>query len=314
MGKPSQTRPDHSFHLLNEVIGLILGGIDSAAGKEMETYIRDKKHGSVSIASHWASGSDFTSTAASDIFYKQGCIGKLSKGKFEFTPFKVTIVSELGLQRDYEYLHPRELAQNIIKCLDEVWRCSLVGNISVNESNGAINIVTKTHLNWHLVHDRIPCHICSHFLKGSRGLRCHQILVHGIEYEIAQSEACESQQWLIVYEPPLDALRIDDNHNVGFSSSRDNGWNLLNSERMVKEAKHALSNMDAGITAAKTGDLEALKRLVANRWDVHNTVDKNGSTAFFWAVGEGHLDICKYLYHECNIDVNEMKGKDGKCM
>lgn len=120
----------------------------------------------------------------------------------------------------------------------------------------------------------------------------HQILNHGVSYEIAQREATESKQWLVVYSPDLSASRA---------------W-VEASEKLMK---HDAANIDEGIQAAKTGDLDTLRRLVQQAWDPHNTVDKFGSTSLMWAAGEGHLDICKYLVDECNVNINALRGKEG---
>jgi ankyrin repeat protein len=47
-------------------------------------------------------------------------------------------------------------------------------------------------------------------------------------------------------------------------------------------------------------------------WDPETSVDRNGCTAFLWAAGEGHLNICQLLYTHFAIDVNCMKGKAGQ--
>ena len=360
-GKLNHNHPPHSSDLYHDVIDLICSGVSGALGANISSYTREIKFGSVVTSAHWTVSSDYSSSVAKDIFHKKGCVRKESKSKLLYIPFSASVTSEHGLVREYTYTHPRDLAKTIVLHMDEVKRCLLVGSIHINDLDGMISIVTKTHLNWHLVHNRIPCHICSNFLKGIRGLRCHQILVHGIDYERAQREAAESNMWVIVYEPPVQyipsetpnsnflriardihptanasTIKTENGHSYetekssgGFrskssssssysssfnrNSGSDHKWSLLNAERLIKVAEDAIHNkIDEGIMAAKSGDLKRLKDLVEHYdWDAHNTVDKYGSTAFFWACGEGRLDVCKYLYHSCNINIHEMKGKEG---
>lgn len=65
---------------------------------------------------------------------------------------------------------------------------------------------------------------------------------------------------------------------------------------------------DAGLEAARAGDLDALKGLVQCGWNPHVASDKHGSTALMWAAGEGHLHVCKYLVDVCGVNALEKKG------
>ena len=48
--------------------------------------------------------------------------------------------------------------------------------------------------------------------------------------------------------------------------------------------------------------------LVASGWNPHVAEDRNGCSAFMWAAGEGHLEVCKYLSDVCCVDINELRG------
>ena len=60
--------------------------------------------------------------------------------------------------------------------------------------------------------------------------------------------------------------------------------------------------LDAGIVAARDGDIVALRAAVDRGWDA-STIDKNGACALHWAAGAGHLAVCQYLVTECGVDV-----------
>ena len=51
---------------------------------------------------------------------------------------------------------------------------------------------------------------------------------------------------------------------------------------------------DPVLTAAQTGDLDKLKRL--DEALVISAADANGSTAWHWAAGRGHLAVCRWLH------------------
>ena len=73
-------------------------------------------------------------------------------------------------------------------------------------------------------------------------------------------------------------------------------------DALVKAGKvEALS--DPGLDAARRGDVETLRRLVAeNGWDPAAAADRHGSCALLWAAGGGHLPACRFLVEDCGID------------
>ena len=74
----------------------------------------------------------------------------------------------------------------------------------------------------------------------------------------------------------------------------------------------------AGLRAAKSGDLAALRAMVCaqadgvHRFDPRTSVDKHGSSALLWAAGGGQLHVCEYLVLECGVDVASQQPKDGR--
>ncbi|CAJ1336870.1 unnamed protein product [Effrenium voratum] len=59
-------------------------------------------------------------------------------------------------------------------------------------------------------------------------------------------------------------------------------------------APKAARRLDAGMEAAKAGDLEKLRLLIEDGWDPC-TVDHNGNGPLHWAAGAGHLELCRFL-------------------
>ena len=73
--------------------------------------------------------------------------------------------------------------------------------------------------------------------------------------------------------------------------------------------------MEWPLAAARDGDLNTLKTLVAERgWDPLQTVDKHGSCTLHWAAGAGQLETCRYLVETCGVDpcVRRRRGKKSK--
>ena len=186
----------HSESLFDEVAELVCLAVAECVDLRSAENIRSKK-GSV-IRGRWQSSSDFVSSCAKDIFHHAGRVtlgegGRRRKRKTTYERLDVVATSSMGLERRRTYTHPRELAESIVLALPEDRRENLLAGTCVNEKDGSILLCTKIHLEWHALFGRLPCLVCGAFYKGIRGLRMHQVLVHGIDYETAQREAIESR-------------------------------------------------------------------------------------------------------------------------
>ena len=60
-----------------------------------------------------------------------------------------------------------------------------------------------------------------------------------------------------------------------------------------------------GLSAARAGQLERLRELVASGFDPRTATDRHGSTALHRAAGGGALAVVRYLVEECGVDVSQ---------
>ena len=60
-----------------------------------------------------------------------------------------------------------------------------------------------------------------------------------------------------------------------------------------------------GLSAARAGQLDRLRELVAAGFDPRTATDRHGSTALHWAAGGGALAVVRYLVEECGVDVSQ---------
>jgi hypothetical protein len=70
--------------------------------------------------------------------------------------------------------------------------------------------------------------------------------------------------------------------------------------------------LDAGMAAARDGDLDALRAAVAGGWDPAQHMDRHGSSALHWAAGSGRLDACRFLVEECGMNAKGEQPRDGR--
>ena len=196
---PTSFWPTHSKSLHDEIVDIVCTAVAECVGSRALEYIRSRR-GSV-IPGHWQSSSDFVSSCSKDIFHWAGLThlrsgkdgGRSRKRKTTYDQLNVTLISEMGVVKQRSYAHPRELAESVVLALAESRREGLLAGTCVNYNDGSILLCTQVHLQWHALFERLPCLDCGSFLKGIRGLRMHQMLVHGVEYETAQREATESR-------------------------------------------------------------------------------------------------------------------------
>ena len=212
--------------------------------------------------------------------------------KFVWPPLKGKFTTKLGTEVEYSYNSPVKLAHGIISSFPEIEedkRVSLIANINVFGKAGKMIITSRKHLEWHLTVGDLCCHTCGSFFKGSRGLRIHQMDVHNMEYEPAEKMAQNQSQQLI---------RFTSKHET-----------LLKWESEVDAILKAKNALDEGLEAARDGNLNKLKSIIQDGWSPHTNLDRNGCNALCWAAGEGHVECCKYLIEECQVDDSVLTGK-----
>ena len=127
-------------------------------------------------------------------------------------PIKCTVVSDMGLSRAFEYKDPEALAAAVLRTLEEdsalqgktygkgglLASAFVSTGVGKSATKGSIVVTTKRHLDWHMVHGRLPCPECGAFKKGRRGLRMHQIIEHGTENEEASLGSLRAEQQQMV--------------------------------------------------------------------------------------------------------------------
>ncbi|CAM9789163.1 unnamed protein product, partial [Scytosiphon promiscuus] len=111
---------------------------------------------------------------------------------------------------------------------------------------------------------RTPCPLCGRTCGGQRGLRMHMVGAHPLEIR-------------------------DRQHFV----------------ELLRQGNASLPPMTPTPPSQNGAADNELKRLVGGDgegWDPRTAVDKNGSSVLDWAAGEGRLEVCRYLLHECGVD------------
>ncbi|CAN0101593.1 unnamed protein product [Ectocarpus sp. 12 AP-2014] len=151
-----------------------------------------------------------------------------------------------------------------------------------------------------------PCPLCGRTCGGQRGLRMHLVGAHPLEVK-DRDHFVQLLQRGSASLPPMEAPGTDlatkrnDHDGVGQWNEEDGGTSAVGGGAAAKG--RAAAALPPGFAAARAGDLGALKRLVEEEgWEPKTALDKNGSSPLDWAAGEGRLEVCRYLLHECGVD------------
>ncbi|CAN0142923.1 unnamed protein product, partial [Hapterophycus canaliculatus] len=158
-----------------------------------------------------------------------------------------------------------------------------------------------------------PCSLCGRSCGGQRGLRMHLVGAHPLEIrdrqhfvELLREGNASLPPMAPVTPPPNGAESLNSEENDDEHGGGGGGPPRRRKAGVGAAAKgRAAAELPAGFAAARAGDLEGLKRVVegdGEEWDPKTAVDKNGSSALDWAAGEGRLEVCRYLLHECGVD------------
>ena len=207
---------------------------------------------------------------------------------------RISSISDFGTTRETVYKSACEFATAIVQALPPA--ASKLAAVRVRPADGSLLMSTQMHLRRQRAAGLLHCSMCGLFLSGDRGLRDHQQIVHGAHYDAAKRAVHDSRAALVPY-----SARADD-------ALLAQAWAERAAEH--ERAKHALSS---GLRAARDGDLDALKALVADEgWVATSDVDRHGSSALMWAAGSGHLQVCKYLVEVLGVPPGQVQQKDGR--
>jgi len=120
------------------------------------------------------------------------------------------------------------------------------------------------------------------------------------------------QHWTVGGEGPdcAAAARAAMDNETEFESSswRGSGAGKPKAWRNSNNRKE----LSPGMSAASRGDVEAMRRAIAEGWDALNEKDAFGSNALMWAAGGGFVEACAFLVDECGMHPNHTARKDGR--
>jgi uncharacterized protein len=148
------------------------------------------------------------------------------------------------------------------------------------------------------------------------------LLKSGVDVNAAQPDGSTALAWAAHYDIAelADLLiaagaRIDAANDFGvtpLSLACENGSALI-VEKVLKADGNPnsalLSGETALMTCARTGNVDAVKSLLARRADVNATERRRGQTALMWAVEQGHLDVARTLIENgANVNARSKSG------
>ena len=216
---------------------------------------------------------------------------RLRVGRAAEEPVFVTTVSEYGLTKEATYHTAQELGQGIITALGEEAR-EVASDLRVRD-DGCLLITSQLHMRRQRALGMLHCAACGAFCHGERGLRDHQHIKHTGSYSDA-----------------LDAVAVAKGTVVRYTAA---GAGLAEVwAARAAEAERQKKALPAGLEAARDGDEEALRTLVAAGWSARDVRDRHGSSALHYAAGSGRLAVCAYVVDELGVPVDQTQPKDGR--
>lgn len=221
----------------------------------------------------------------------------------------MTLTSDMGVARELS------LAEVGALLLEAVPR-EQVAHASLAAGGGCIRMTTLAHAaRRHAAEDEVQCGHCGRFLRGKTALWWHIKTAHAAAHEEAVREAEAAEAALVPYAPPQtpllrqtaaaertlqpsDKLRPGDLER-GLSAARNGDREVL--EALI-EAKRVRPLPDAGLEAARAGDVDGLRAAAAGGWKASAARDARGATALLWAAGGGHMAAVRCLVEELGVD------------
>ena len=204
----------------------------------------------------------------------------------------VRVVTDLGAEVVRQYASAEELAHALAAALPEDDAQRLVADVRVREG-GILSLCTVRYIERQRVRGFLRCDACGEFCSGDRGLRDHSHVKHAGTYAQAKANVALHASQLVVYTTDRSLLAAWEGEAA--------------SERRARDQLG-----DPGLEAARAGELQELRTLVAGGWDCHRAADKHGSNALMWAAGNGHLEVCKYLCGACGLPAVLLGGPTHK--
>eukprot|EP00192_Tetraselmis_astigmatica_P009761 CAMPEP_0117659536 /NCGR_PEP_ID=MMETSP0804-20121206/6486_1 /TAXON_ID=1074897 /ORGANISM="Tetraselmis astigmatica, Strain CCMP880" /LENGTH=867 /DNA_ID=CAMNT_0005466203 /DNA_START=78 /DNA_END=2683 /DNA_ORIENTATION=+ len=214
----------------------------------------------------------------------------------------VITTSAYGIQKQYR--DASELSSSILEALIDVVAGSSWQHLPleqrpvadvciVGDERTKISFSTGPYLAAQAASGMLQCPACSRWFSGERGLSWHSQMKHKIDYALSQSTASEQQSMaLSAWSPsPFQSLSAP----------------VLNPQQGSKT-----SQLDAGLAAARDGQLVILQNKVQSGWDPQQITDRHGSSALLWAAGGGHLEVCKHLVDVCGCSPHMQQAKDAR--
>mmetsp|Transcript_3546 Transcript_3546/g.9025 ORF Transcript_3546/g.9025 Transcript_3546/m.9025 type:complete len:864 (-) Transcript_3546:182-2773(-) len=220
-------------------------------------------------------------------------------------PGGVLVVSALGLLRRLS--SAAELAAALLEALLDaaseqqrgVPPASQLADVCVISARGGqrciISFTTAAYLRAQAAAGMLRCPACDCFFQGERGLTWHSLMKHKTDYEVSQHTAAEQSLALATWS----------------TATADSFLAQVMRQIDASRPKKAAIGLDAGMRAARDGDLAGLRASVAAGWDPAS-VDRHGSNALLWAAGGGHLEVCEYLVAECGCSPQVCQARDGR--
>jgi len=167
----------------------------------------------------------------------------------------ISTTTELGSERVRRYGSGEALAAALVAALSEHEADAAPGHRVVADARvlagqgGVVGLCSVPHLARQSARGLLHCGDCGGFFIGGRGLREHQMKKHGRDFEEAMGLVDNSKAQIVAFAGRTAA-----------GLAQTVAWAC---EAAREAAAKEASSSDAGLEAAKAGDLAALEALVA---------------------------------------------------
>lgn len=191
----------------------------------------------------------------------------------------LAVQSDLGLERTVR--SPSELAGLLLLRIEEACRY----DCRCNES-GFICITSPQRMEDLRMMGLLPCPYCIQWCRGEKGLWWHTQQKHCTEHSHAMAAAVATRavNALVVYSQN-DSRRL---HFPPYATT-------------IKDTREGCDTDP--FEQVKRGDLKGIQQSIElNGFNPRHTLDAKGASVLLWAAGGGHINVVKYLVHDCRCD------------